>query len=293
MSGFFEEEMMQSGQPLPPAIRVLVADSSPITSQLLAEAIARDPRIEVLAFSSNPLQIIETIRRCRPDVLLISARLEDEACTGLKLLERLRTDRLAPKTVVLVDTSRPDVVVNAFRSGASGVFSRSTPFHMLSKCVAAVHDGQIWANSKELGFVLEALAAAPRLEPLEGNGLAVLSKREREVVRCLAEGQTNRQIAEALGISPHTVKNYMFKIFDKLGVSNRVELVFHSLSQSQSFPLSEASAGIQLKPRNTPSPPERKQALTTFAQPARKVAYGKGSKGSGPILAAGLGSAAG
>ena len=279
---------MQSGQPPSPIIRVLVADSSPITSQLLAEAIARDPGIEVLAFGSDPLKIAETIRKGRPDVLLISARLEDEAYSGLKLLEQLRTERITPKAVVLVDCSRPDVVVNAFRSGASGVFSRNTPFHMLSKCVAAVHDGQIWANSKELEFVLAALASSPRIEPLQGDGLAVLSRREREVVNCLIEGQTNRQIAEALGISQHTVKNYMFKIFDKLGVSNRVELVFHVLSQTEGS--SPEAPSTELKLRNKPLQPGRKQVPTRFAKPAKGAgSYDGGS--SGPALATGLGTA--
>jgi two-component system, NarL family, nitrate/nitrite response regulator NarL len=272
--------MMEPSQPLPPAIRVLVADSSPISSQLLAEAIGRDPRIEVLTFSSNPIQIAEAVRKDSPDVLLISARLEDEASTGLRLLERLRAEDLSFKAVVLVDASRPDVVVNAFRSGASGVFSRNASFHMLCKCITAVHDGQIWADSKELGFVLAALASSPRIEPLDGNGLAILSKREREVVRCLAEGQTNRQIADALGISQHTVKNYMFKIFEKLGVSNRVELVFHVLSQTQgSFPAEPENSPAHFKARTKQSRPERKQVLTTFPR-RRPETFERGSKGS-------------
>ncbi|MBV9622908.1 MAG: response regulator transcription factor [Acidobacteria bacterium] len=272
---------MQSGQPLhSTSIRVLVAESSPISSQLLAEAIGRDPRIEVLAFSSNPVEIAGTIRKECPDILLISARLEDdETLTGLKILEQLRAEQIATKAVVLVDSSRPDVVVNAFRSGASGVFSRNAPLEMLSKCIAAVNDGQIWANSKELGFVLAALAAYPRIEPLEGNGLAVLSKREREVVHCLAEGQTNRQIAEALGLSQHTVKNYMFKIFEKLGVANRVELVFHVLSQSQGFlPGQDGhSAGVEFQSRPR-SQPERRPAPTKFPKPARR--FGSHQRGA-------------
>ena len=272
---------MEPGQPLSTAIRVLVADSSPISSQLLAEAIGRDPRIEVLTFSSNPLQIAEAVRKGCPDVLLISARLGDEACTGLMLLEQLRAESLGLKAVVLIDASRPDVIVNAFRSGASGVFSRNAPFPMLCKCITAVHDGQIWASSKELGFVLAALSTSPRIEPLDGNGLSILSKREKEVVRCLAEGQTNRQIADALGLSQHTVKNYMFKIFEKLGVSNRVELVFHVLSQTQGSPPTEPENSAALfDARKKQSRSARKPVLNTFAR-RRLETFEGGSKGSG------------
>jgi len=224
---------MQSDQPLRSRIRVLVADSSLITSQLLAEAIARDPRIEVMGFTSYPPEIVRYVRSGHPNILLMSARLEEEPNRGLELLELLRTEHIAPRTVALLDSRRPDVIVNAFRAGASGVFCRSGSFDLLCKCIAAVHEGQIWANSDELGFVLAALSALPRFDPLKSGALALLSKREREVIQSVVEGQTNRQIAETLGISQHTVKNYMFKIFDKLGVSNRTELVFHVLSTTE------------------------------------------------------------
>src|SRR5215469_934210 len=150
---------MQSDQPLRSGIRVLVADSSLITSQLLAEAIARDPRIEVIGFTSDPKEIVNCIRSGDTNILLISARLEEEPNRGLELLELLSTQHIAPRTVVLLDSRRPDVIVNAFRAGASGVFCRNGSFQLLCKCIAAVHEGQIWANSDELGFVLAALAA--------------------------------------------------------------------------------------------------------------------------------------
>ena len=256
---------MQYSEPLRPPIRVLVADSSPITSQLLAEAIERDPRIEVLGFSSNPEDIAARARAACPDILLISARLEDEPNRGLALLEQLRAERIATKAVVLLDSRRSDLVVSSFRSGACGVFCRNAPFSMLCKCVTAVHNGQIWANSEELGFVLSALAASSAVEGLEGPGLALLSKRERDVVRCLVEGQTNRQIAEMLGISQHTVKNYMFKIFEKLGVSNRVELVFQVLSKAESQAGTREAAGADLQQKQKP----RAEATHTFAKPVR------------------------
>jgi DNA-binding CsgD family transcriptional regulator len=79
---------------------------------------------------------------------------------------------------------------------------------------------------------VEALAASHTVRAVDAQGLNLLSKRELEVVRCLAEGLSNREIAEHLGLSQHTIKNYLFRVFDKLGVSSRVELLFMTLSQT-------------------------------------------------------------
>jgi DNA-binding CsgD family transcriptional regulator len=94
-----------------------------------------------------------------------------------------------------------------------------------------VHDGQVWASSSEVKFALEALSSAPTIRAINAAGSNLLSRREMQVVHYLAEGLTNREIGERLGLSRHTIKNYLLKIFDKLGVSNRVELLFLTLSK--------------------------------------------------------------
>jgi two-component system nitrate/nitrite response regulator NarL len=216
-------------QPLSRAIRVFVAESSPISSQLLAAAIARDSGIDLLGFSSSPLDVLRIVRLSCLDVLLVSSRMEEEPNRGIVLLQQLRAEHPGLKAVVLLDSRKAELVVQAFRSGAAGVFCRNMAVRFLRKCITAVHNGQIWANSEELGFVLSALTTQVPYQ-LDSKRLVPLSAREKEVVRCLVEGLTNREIAESLAISQHTVKNYVFKIYEKLGVSNRVELVFQVLS---------------------------------------------------------------
>jgi DNA-binding CsgD family transcriptional regulator len=127
--------------------------------------------------------------------------------------------------IALLDSSKPETIVEAFRSGARGILSREESLDTLCKCVHRVYEGQVWANSSEISKVLEAFAACPSINAVNAKGIELLSKREKEIVSALAEGQTNREIAEQLGLSPHTVKNYLFRIFDKLGVSSRVELL--------------------------------------------------------------------
>ena len=218
------------------SIRVFVAESNPISSQLLAQAIARHSEIDVLGFSSNLLETSHIVHASHVDVLLVSARMQEEPNGGIELLRQLRAEHPGLRAVVLLDSSKQREVVEAFRAGACGVFSRSSEINLLGKCIAAVHKGEVWANSEELEFILEALAAVQPIQ-FDWKRLAPLTTREKEVVRCLVEGLTNREIATTLAISQHTVKNYLFKVFDKLGVSNRVELVFHVLSAPASLGL--------------------------------------------------------
>ncbi|MBS1851217.1 MAG: response regulator [Acidobacteria bacterium] len=212
-------------------IRVLVADSTQIHTQLLADALKRDRHLEVVASTSHSRDLLEAAVLQQADVVILSSHLDEEPLRGLNVVRQLRLQRPEARCVVLLDCSKADVLLEAFRAGAKGVFSRHESLETLCKCVRRVHEGQIWANSQQMTLALEALAAAPTVRAVSANGLGLLSKRELEVVQSLAEGLTNREIAERLGLSQHTIKNYLFRIFDKLGVSSRIELLFLTLSQ--------------------------------------------------------------
>jgi two-component system, NarL family, nitrate/nitrite response regulator NarL len=223
---------MQSNQPIPFPVRVLVADSSVIHTELLARAVAKDRRIRVVNISSNGSELRKAVPHSAPDILLISEVFDQRPAGGLEIISETRNILPALKSIVLLDSPKQESVIQAFRAGARGIFCRNQPFKMLCKCIFAVNDGQIWANTQELGFLLEALATLPSLPRTSARGLNGLSERERDVIRCLGQGLSNREIAQQLVLSQHTVKNYMFRIFEKLGVSSRVELLFFVLSRS-------------------------------------------------------------
>jgi DNA-binding NarL/FixJ family response regulator len=96
-----------------------------------------------------------------------------------------------------------------------------------------VHEGQVWASSTELQFVLEALVDPLPIETRNLPSSRPLSKREEEIAHMVAEGFSNRQISERLDLSEHTIKNYLFRVFEKLGVSTRVELTLYALKRGK------------------------------------------------------------
>lgn len=114
----------------------------------------------------------------------------------------------------------------AFRSGATGVFSRTDPLSELPTCIERVSRGEIWTSRSHTRFLLEALRSTPSCEGMTAAKIDLLSHRELQVAEHAAQGQSNKQIADQLELSEHTVKNYLFHVFEKLGVSNRCELLF-------------------------------------------------------------------
>ena len=225
-------------------IRVLVLDDTRIHTQLLADALRRDPQLEVMAPPDRTRELVEFVKQNRVGIVVLSSNLDDQPLRGFEVLRQLRASNPTLLAVMLLDSSKKETVLEAFHAGARGIFSRHDSVENLSRCLRSVHEGQIWANSEQMSFAVEALAGAPVVRAVDANGLSLLSEREMDVVRSLAEGLTNREIAERLGLSQHTIKNYLFRVYDKLGVSSRLELLFMTLTQSRATkPGSQIAAG--------------------------------------------------
>ena len=212
-------------------IRVAVADATRMNSELTVGALKRcHSNFDVQALTSNSLMAFSELQDARPDVAVISARLEDGPLTGFNILHQLRASELKTPTVMLLDCTERDLVVDAFRGGARGVFCRGYSFNTLPKCIRRVHEGQIWVSNLELEFLLELVISLRPLKVQQTGGMTLLTPRERDVVRLVAEGMRNQEIALKLSLSEHTVRNYLLRVFDKLGISSRVELVLYAFS---------------------------------------------------------------
>jgi two-component system nitrate/nitrite response regulator NarL len=216
----------------PKRLRVLVAEATSMSGQLMAGALRR-ANFEVHAFSGDCQGTLRELQNYKPDISLISAKLQDGPSTGFNVVQQLRGFEPRAAAVMLFDSAERDLVIAAFRAGARGVFCRGYSFKALPKCIRCVHEGQIWASNGELEYLLEVVSSARPLQISNKAGMSVLTPREKDVVRLVAEGLRNREISVRLSVGEHTVRNYMLQIFDKWGISSRVELVLYAIGLPQ------------------------------------------------------------
>jgi DNA-binding NarL/FixJ family response regulator len=215
-------------------LKVFVADSSKLSCQLITAELRRGRyRARVVGFATDAAGICEGLEKVKVDVVVIGARLEDRVLTGFDVTRQIRASHPKCSVIMILDSSEPTAVVQAFRAGASGVFCRDQSSELLCKSIRVVHRGGIWANSEELHFLIDALNTNLPAKPIHLKGPALLTKREEGVVHLVAEGLTNRDISQQLKLSEHTVRNYLFRIFNKVGTSNRVELALYAIERRE------------------------------------------------------------
>jgi DNA-binding NarL/FixJ family response regulator len=182
----------------------------------------------------TPAVSIGEIKKVDADVALISANLKEQPRAGFALLKQLLKGNPSLRCIMLLDSAEKDLIVEAFRSGALGVYEREQSYMQLCKCVYSVHRGQIWANSQQLRYVLEALVAGMPTRITDAQGKVLLTRREEQIASLVAEGLKNREVADQLNLSEHTVKNHLFHIFERLGISSRAELILYLFSHKNS-----------------------------------------------------------
>lgn len=214
-------------------ISVVVSDANFMTSELLARALGRVKTLSIVKSAVSFGDTLKAIVERSPDVAVVSTHLADGPYRGLEIVRQARQLSEKTRCVVLMDDSDREIVTDAFRAGARGVFKRSASMQLLSRCITAVHSGQIWASSADLQQVLGALETAVPFRCVNSNGDTLLTKREQEIVPLVAQGLTNKEISSRLGVSEHTVKNHLFRIYDKLGISSRVELILYGVSDRE------------------------------------------------------------
>lgn len=208
-------------------ISILVVERNFLGAELLSSALKRcQNNFDVLGHATTFADAVRKLEDLRPRIVLISVRLPDDSATGYKLMSYIRDHWPKMLPIALLSEPPQAQVLDAFRSGARGVISGDQSFRVLAKCIRKVHEGEIWASADQIGLVFETLNNSSNLVMARAaqGFLAELTPREKDVAALVMEGFRNAEIGAKLRVSEHTVRNYIMKIYDKLGVSNRVQL---------------------------------------------------------------------
>ncbi len=212
-------------------ISVMVADSNQMQVQLLVTALRRRQDLKVASCALEVEAILRAIKTTAPQVVILSSDCPKDDSSPMTVLQYLHLSYPNIPKILLIDKWQPELVTGAFLSGARGVFCFADhPFRLLCKCIRCVHQGEIWINSEQLNNLLREVRQVPSIRKSLPVGAKQLTPREEQVVGLVAGGYSNRQTARQLALSENTVKKYLFHIFEKLGVSNRVELVLYAVA---------------------------------------------------------------
>ncbi len=213
------------------AIAVLVADSNRMQAQLLTSALRRRPEFRISTCATDIASILQAVVAIPAKVILLTLNHSESIASQLATMRHVHLCRPAIAKILLADCYDRELVVNAFRSGARGIFCiTDAHFRLLCRCIQRVAAGQIWVNTEQMNFLVEMVSEVPSLRILNSLGKQILTPREEQVVALVAEGLSNRNVARELDLSEHTIKKYLFRIFDKLGISTRVELVLYAVN---------------------------------------------------------------
>ncbi|HET7711148.1 MAG TPA: response regulator transcription factor [Thermoanaerobaculia bacterium] len=205
------------------SIRLVIADDHTMFLAGLERLLRDEKDFEVLAAVTRTSQAIRAIREKRPDVAVLDVQIPEE--TGLGVVRAIRSEKLPTRVVLLTASLGAREAVESVELGVEGVILKDMAAHQLVQCIRKVHAGGKWI---ETGSTQRALAAILDRSQTERKLAAALTAREFEVFRVAATGVPNREIAQRLFISEGTVKMHLHAIYEKLGLSGRVELMAHA-----------------------------------------------------------------
>ncbi len=226
------------------AIRVIVADAQTIYRVGIRKIFAIEDDIRVVAQAESLEQALAAAGKADADVLLLESAIAENLADAIsELLKR----QAKLKIVVIAAELAEEDTIEYLRRGARGIVARSITPDLLIKCVRRIAQGETWLDNKGVNWLIDAYRAQAG-QLLSGSGKPKLSEKEKLVIAGVTQGRRNKEIAAEIGTTEQVVKNYLRKIYDKLGVSDRLELALYCVHH-------RLLDGIALKPAVSPAPP--------------------------------------
>jgi DNA-binding NarL/FixJ family response regulator len=207
---------------------VVVVGRDTLNGCLLADALSRVAQIHAVAVVASDFE--RAIEARKPEIVIVSADLNSTSLSGFHLVQAALEAHPSLLAIILLDQPTHALVVQAFRSGARGVFLTHKPMQELIHCLAHIKQGAIWADREVTDLLILTFRNLPIPNVAVTDHGPALTAREMDVVSCIAKGLTNKGAAQELRLSVNTVRNYLFRACEKLGVSNRVELLYYYMS---------------------------------------------------------------
>jgi DNA-binding NarL/FixJ family response regulator len=205
-------------------ITVLVADDHTIFRDGLRQLLDAEDDITVVAEARSGSECLSLAERVKPAIVLLDLKMTP--MDGFEVLSQLQATGSAAKPIVLTASEDEQDYVEAVRRGARGIVLKAAASERLLEGIRKVHRGEMWIDQRVAADVMKAMSD-PR--PVTRAERAQLTARELEIVSLVAQGFRNKEIADKLSISEQTVKNHLHNIFDKLGVSDRLELALYAI----------------------------------------------------------------
>jgi two-component system, NarL family, nitrate/nitrite response regulator NarL len=208
-------------------IRILIADDHSIFRDGVRKLLEAEGGFTVIGEATTGIEALDLVNELRPDVLLLDISMP--RLTGLEVLRRLPKQSSPMHTILLTASVEKSEIIEALLLGAHGVVPKQSASRMLFKSIRTVMAGEFWVSRDMVSDLVETLRG-PSNAGLAGSKTMGLTRRELEVIAAVVEGQVNKDIAQTFHISEYTVKHHLTRIFDKLGVSNRVELAMFAVN---------------------------------------------------------------
>ncbi|HKY23339.1 MAG TPA: response regulator transcription factor [Vicinamibacterales bacterium] len=203
-------------------MRIVTADDHPIFRDGLRKLLEAEKEFEIVGVAADGQEAIDLVRQLQPDVLLLDLTMPRLA--GLDALAELSQGSVPVRTIILAAAVGRAEIVRALQLGARGIVLKAAATQLLYTCIRAVVAGEIWVGRESVADLVKALQQLDEPTGTPSLASANLTQREREIVAAIVRGASNRDVAQALSVSEQTIKNHLSRIFEKCGVSNRVEL---------------------------------------------------------------------